>query len=144
MTQNTHRTWVYHAQHKPRLVNVTSEQMAELKAEGWALSPGEAAGEDASPSASESTQNQKDPSDIDPPSDDQNGNPEGGNEPNPEASTSVADNDKERAELIARFQDNPEDLDKDELVKLGRYLGVKMMKAWKESTLINKVREGLE
>lgn len=52
--------------------------------------------------------------------------------------------DAERDALLERFNEDPEQLDKDELVKLGRYLGVKMMKAWKTETLIEKVRSGLE
>ncbi len=47
-------------------------------------------------------------------------------------------------ELLGRFNEDPQELDKDELVALGRYLGVNMMKAWKVDTLIEKVRSSLE
>jgi hypothetical protein len=58
--------------------------------------------------------------------------------------TALEGHDEERDQLMACFNKDPEQLDKDELVKLGRYLGVKMMKAWKPDTLIEKVRSGLE
>jgi hypothetical protein len=58
--------------------------------------------------------------------------------------TALEGHDEERDQLMARFNEDFEQLDKDELVKLGRYLGVKMMKAWKPDTLIEKVRSGLE
>lgn len=61
-----------------------------------------------------------------------------------EQADKVESNDQERDELLERFNEEPTDLTKDELVKLGRYLGVKMLKAWKEETLIEKVRSGLE
>lgn len=96
-----HRTWIYHADKKPKLVNVTADEMAELEAEGWELAPVE---------------------------------------PNER----VEQNDDERDELLERFHEDPEQLNEDELVRLGRFLGVKMMKAWKKDTLINKVHSGLE
>lgn len=95
------RTWIYHADKKPKLVTVTAEELEALESDGWQDSPVE--------------QNYQ-----------------------------VEDNDQERDELLERFNEEPTDLTKDELVKLGRYLGVKMMKAWPEETLINKVVSGLE
>lgn len=95
------RTWIYHADNKPKLVNVTADEMAELEAEGWELAPVE---------------------------------------PN----ARVEQNDDERDELLERFHEDPEQLNEDELVRLGRFLGVRMMKAWKKDTLINKVHSGLE
>ena len=99
--KNTHRTWLYHAHHKPKLVVMTAEQLEEMQEAGWGFAPVE--------------QNE-----------------------------AVESNDQERDELLERFNEAPEQLNKDELVKLGRYLGVKMMKAWPADTLINKVRSGLE
>lgn len=95
------RTWIYHADKKPKLVNVTAEELEALEADGWEDSPVE---------------------------------------PNER----VEANDDERDELLERFREDPEQLNEDELVRLGRFLGVKMMKAWKKDTLINKVHSGLE
>lgn len=95
------RTWIYHADHKPKLVNSTPAELEVLQAEGWEFSP------------------------VD-------------------ENAKVEENDRERDELLDQFHDDPEQLSKDQLVTLGRYLGVKMMKAWPEETLINKVNSGLE
>lgn len=96
-----HRTWIYHAEKKAKLVSVTPDELEALQADGWELSP-------------------------------------------VKQSAKVDDNDAERGVLIERFYDDPEELTKDELVRLGRYLGVKMMKAWPTGTLIDKVRSVLE
>ena len=49
----------------------------------------------------------------------------------------------EQQSLLSAFQENPESLTKDEHVELGKGLGLKLMKAWKEETLIAKIQEKL-
>ena len=49
----------------------------------------------------------------------------------------------EQQGLLSAFQENPESLTKDEHVELGKGLGLKLMKAWKEETLIAKIQEKL-
>ena len=95
------RTWIYHADHKPKMVNSTPAELEVLQADGWEFSP-------------------------------------------VEENAKVEENDRKRDELLDQFHDDPSMLSKDQLVMLGRYLGVKMMKAWQTDTLINKVRSGLE
>jgi len=95
------RTWIYHADHKPKLVNSTEAELKAFAADGWQFSP------------------------VD-------------------ENAKVIENDVERDELLDQFHDDPAILSKDQLVTLGRYLGIRMMKAWPNDTLINKVRSGLE
>jgi len=99
--QKKYRTWIYHADKKPKIVTMTAEEIEALQADGWQRRP-------------------------------------------VEQNAAVEENDRERDELLDQFHDDPEQLSKDQLVTLGRYLGVKMMKAWPADTLINKVRSGLE
>lgn len=66
-------------------------------------------------------------------------------EPEADSTDSATDKvDSERDQLLAQFRLDPKALNKDELAKLGRYLGAKMITSWKEDTLINKVTEALE
>ena len=101
MTEKKNRTWVYHAEKKPKIVNMTTGEIEALEADGWERRP-------------------------------------------VEQNAAVEENDRERDELLDQFHDDPSMLSKDQIVMLGRYLGVKMMKAWPADTLINKVRSGLE
>lgn len=49
----------------------------------------------------------------------------------------------EQEALLAQFVQEPAKLSKDELLELGKALDVKLMKAWKEETLIKKIQEVL-
>lgn len=106
----TQKTWRYHATHKPCLVDVDEEKLAEMHEKGWRDSP--AAFKDKEPKQ------------------------EGGG-PAPELSN-------EQQALLDVFQEEPESLDKDELMLLGKGLGLKLIKSWKEPTLVSKIQEHLE
>lgn len=95
------RTWIYHAQHEAKIVEVTPTELKDYQADGWKLEP-------------------------------------------VEKESKIETNDEERDTLLDMFNYDPTELNKDELVKLGRYLGIKMMKAWPPATLIKKVQAGLE
>lgn len=49
----------------------------------------------------------------------------------------------EAAALLVQFQRDPKSLNKDQHVQLGAALGLRLMKAWNEGTLINKINEAL-
>lgn len=56
----------------------------------------------------------------------------------------LSDKEEEEASaLLAQFQRDPKSLTKDEHVKLGAAMGLRLMKAWNEDTLINKITEAL-
>lgn len=53
------------------------------------------------------------------------------------------DDEDEAAALLVQFQTDPRSMNKDQYVKLGAALGLRLMKAWNEDTLINKINEAL-
>lgn len=52
-------------------------------------------------------------------------------------------NDVEKT-LLEVFKANPKELTKPEHLELGKALGLTLMAAWKEDTLINKIQEALD
>jgi hypothetical protein len=51
--------------------------------------------------------------------------------------------DGEAAAMLVQFRTDPKSLNKDQYVQLGAALGLRLMKAWNEDTLINKINEAL-
>lgn len=51
---------------------------------------------------------------------------------------------EEQKALLTAFREDPKSLTKDEMVLLGKGFDLKLMKAWKEPTLIAKLQEHLD
>lgn len=50
---------------------------------------------------------------------------------------------KEQEELLAQFVKDPSELGKEQLLSLGAAFNLKLLKAWKEETLIKKIQDAL-
>lgn len=107
------KTWLYHKTQKPRLVSLTDTKTLEQL---------EAEGWKDTPAAFKEATNKKD---------------DEGSQPQASEMTEV------QKALLETFVHDPDSLDKDELMNLGNGLGLKLMKAWKEPTLVNKIQEHL-
>lgn len=64
--------------------------------------------------------------------------------PDPDAPKSNHDSELANSELLRRFVEDAESLEKPELLALGAELQLKLLAAWKEETLRNKIQEAID
>lgn len=127
-------TYLYHPLHGKRLVS--ADDAEAMASDCWVDSPAKIEAEanvDKEPEGGSG----EEPSGEN----GQNGDDAGGddNEPEGEGEQSTV-----AYPLATKFHEDPESLEKPELLELGKKLGLKLLAAWKEDTLRNKITEALD
>lgn len=143
--------WIYHRDHKPKIIDTKKCDIEDYYADGWADSPADikdyyAAGStqdlkqaQLTDTAADSVQPMRPVPIVKPVA------PAAAQDP---AGKDPVDEDDEEehqtsAGLLVRFNSDPGSLSPDEFVQLGSAVGVHLLKTWKPQTMINKISEVL-
>ena len=128
------KKWLYHAEEKAKIIDTDECDIADYYAAGWRDSPADL-DSPAPVRKVEKTEETKIQAAL--VGEEEQAAPAGEEE-------ELDDEAEERASaLLLQFKRDPASLTKDEHVELGAALGIQLMKAWKEQTMINKINEVL-